>query len=599
MRSVCETSPQGALSLNRRSARYAVSGLAHLGVFAPRSLLALLAVLATATTGCLQPVQIEGLEGIQFTNRSGSSASPSPSPSPAAVSISPTSLNLNTGASTSFAAAGGVPPYVFSLVSGMGTLSSTSGSFTASFTAGAVVIRVTDSMAQSADATVNVTNTLSISPTFVSMVAWSTLPFSASGGTSPYAFSVQAGGGTIDSASGLYSPQNNLGTSTIQLTDADSSAASTTVDVHPAGQLSLGANHACAVISGSGALSGRVACWGSNSYGQLGGETPGTLPSSPTPRLVPALTNVIQVAAGAEFTCARTSTDQVYCWGKNLDYQLGNNGGSIQENPSLVSVSNVASIHAGGNFACVVHAAASGVSCWGGNAFGQLGRGTTSPTRSEAPTLIAGSGGVGSLALGNRHGCWIDSSGFIKCWGDNNNGQIGTGAFSGNYPTPVTVAGLSTVTQVSLGFDYSCAITPGSELRCWGDNFYGQLGDGTTTDRNAPVAVTNSVFNVSAGANHTCLIRSSGQSQCFGRNGYTSGGGALGDGTFIGKNSPVNVSGLINSVEIGAGGQFSCAREADGKIYCWGYGGPYGALGVNGANESEATPRHLNVWPSL
>jgi alpha-tubulin suppressor-like RCC1 family protein len=126
--------------------------------------------------------------------------------------------------------------------------------------------------------------------------------------------------------------------------------------------------------------------------------------------------------------------------------------------------------------------------CWGHNGTGQLGDGTT--TRRLTPVTVSGLGsGVQAISAGHRHTCALTNAGAVRCWGFNNFGQLGNGSTT-NQLTPVTVSGLgSSVQAISAGFLHTCALTNAGAVRCWGLNNFGQLGDGTTTDRLTPVTV--------------------------------------------------------------------------------------------------------------
>jgi len=140
--------------------------------------------------------------------------------------------------------------------------------------------------------------------------------------------------------------------------------------------------------------------------------------------------------------------------------------------------------------------------------------------------------------------------------------------------------------QVDLGDAHSCGVTADHRVRCWGYNGNGQLGDGTTTDRNAavPVIGITTAVSVDAGGYHSCAVLSDGTVRCWGYN----GNGQLGDGTFGDNSVPVEVLGISNAVEVSAGIEHSCARLSGGTIRCWGYNG-YGQLG-NGSWDSAPTP---------
>jgi alpha-tubulin suppressor-like RCC1 family protein len=412
-----------------------------------------------------------------------------------------------------------------------------------------------------------------------------------------------------------------------QLGDGTTSNRETPVDVATltsgVASVSAGTDHACALTTGGG-----VKCWGWNDAGQLGN---GTLSPSPTPVNVSGLgSGVSAISAGGAFTCALTSGGGVKCWGSNSSGQLGdgtltNRSAPVdvcatgQTAPCSVLLSGVTAISTGGRHACALlgtgavkcwgsngagqlgdgtyttsptpvdvsglgtvskvsaegasHSCAvttgGGVKCWGSDQYGQLGDGTM--TTSNTPVNVSGLGsGVSDVSAGGRHTCALKTGGAVKCWGSGFSGQLGNATRQPSL-TPVATFGLSSgVTAVAAGDFFTCAITTGDGLQCWGNNSNGQLGNGTTTDFSIPdgvVGLSRATKTLAAGGNHSCAITSAGGVKCWGLN----SSGQLGDGTTTNRKAPVPVSGLSSGVvQVAAGGSHTCALTGTGAVKCWG-----------------------------
>jgi alpha-tubulin suppressor-like RCC1 family protein len=189
-----------------------------------------------------------------------------------------------------------------------------------------------------------------------------------------------------------------------------------------------------------------------------------------------------------------------------------------------------------------------------------------------------------SVASGGNHTCGVTADGVAYCWGRNTDGQLGDGTTT-NRTTPVAVSGslrFLRFTSLSAGFRYTCGVATGDNVYCWGHNNAGQLGDGTTTDRTTPVHV--GVFkSVSAGGAHTCGPASGGVGYCWGAN--TSG--QLGNGTTVGSPNPVAVSSGLGFSSVSGGLNHTCG-VAGGTAYCWGWN-LLGQLG-DGTTNNRTTP---------
>ena len=218
--------------------------------------------------------------------------------------------------------------------------------------------------------------------------------------------------------------------------------------------------------------------------------------------------------------------------------------------------------------------------------------GTTSCSSTEKcvcaayKSFIYKDGDGASIEGGVYNNCARMNDGTVKCWGANYNGGVGDGT-SGTFRLPVSVVGLTNVVGLGIGiYRHSCARINDGTVKCWGLNDYGQLGDDSTTERNTPVSVSGltNVVQISAGISHSCARLSDGTVKCWGRNHVEQ----LGDGSNMNRHTPVSVSGLTNVVQISAGGYHNCARLSDGTVKCWGYN-PFGELG-DGTNMQRNTP---------
>jgi alpha-tubulin suppressor-like RCC1 family protein len=345
--------------------------------------------------------------------------------------------------------------------------------------------------------------------------------------------------------------------------------------------ISAGFYHTCALLEG-----GFVKCWGYNYAGQLGDNSIDDKHMPVEVRGLPP--GVVSVSAGFYHTCALTASGGVKCWGSNSNGQLGYGLGGSRSLPVDVDglASGVKSVAACGFHTCAVLSPGGGVKCWGANGFGQIGDGATDQRYS--PVDVSGMGsGVKSISGGGNHTCALLEGGGVKCWGLNSSGQVGDGT-NENRKEPVGAAGLSSgVAGLSSNAVHTCALTENGDVKCWGGNAAGQLGDGTNIDRNLPTApgvLPKGVAGVAAGGTHSCAILPTGGVACWGGNSY----GQLGDGTTANKNVPVHMAGSPGAVAFSAAGYHTCSIDGDGGLKCWGANN-YGQLG-DGTSVLKSTP---------
>ncbi|MFO0631105.1 MAG: hypothetical protein U0325_36515, partial [Polyangiales bacterium] len=385
--------------------------------------------------------------------------------------------------------------------------------------------------------------------------------------------------------------------------------------------IAAGDAHTCARLQ-----SGELRCWGSNEFGQLGN---GMTNSSNTPVAVtglPMANPAVEIAAGGGHTCARLQNDDVYCWGEGGRDQLGAPDTQFMSTPvRSVCVrgcaDNFPATDTGATTTCALtcvnirtsnrHCGECDKPCLGRStcvdgrcrppASCETGQASCSPdgcvnlqtdprhcgactTACTAGQVCVGarclSAGALQIAAGARHTCEIVTEGAVRCWGSNASGQRGDG------PTPsgATCSGPDEIpmdgaaVEVAAGRNHTCARLQGGDVRCWGSNGSGQLGNGTTSREPArsPVTVTvlpgptNPVVQLVAGSVHTCARLQNGAVRCWGAN----DSGQLGNAS-ASPMSAADVTGLSDAmnpvVQIAAGSEHTCARLQNGEVWCWGH----------------------------
>jgi hypothetical protein len=206
--------------------------------------------------------------------------------------------------------------------------------------------------------------------------------------------------------------------------------------------------------------------------------------------------------------------------------------------------------------------------CWGRNESGQLGDGSNAPRLLPSP--VAGGLRFASVsAQGGFHSCGLTAEGRAYCWGDNAAGQLGDGT-TVRRSAPVAVAGGHTFASVSVNAHHSCGLTREGRALCWGRNHVGQLGTGSHASSSVPVPVSGGLAftALDAGGNSTCGVATGGQLLCWGWNVY----GQLGDGSSTDQPAPVRAAGGLRFASVDAGSHLTCGVAVDGAGYCWGYG---------------------------
>lgn len=349
-------------------------------------------------------------------------------------------------------------------------------------------------------------------------------------------------------------------------------------------QVAAGEGYTCALTTAGGAK-----CWGTNHLGNLGD---GSTTLRPTPVDVFGLASgVSALTTRRNHTCARTSGGGVQCWGA-FDELFGGLPNSTV--PVELLEGGVAAIDTGRQHLCGI-TVIGGVKCLGGNTYGQLGDGSNTPSLEPVDAIGLGSG-VAAISARFEHSCAVTAGGAVKCWGLNNFGQLGDGTQVAQY-TPVTAWNLTSgVAAISTGYEYTCALTTGGGVKCWGNDLNGQLGDGGGDIIAFPVDVAglgSGVAAISAGYAHACALTTAGGVKCWGDNDY----GQLGDGSTTTRLAPVDVSGLASGVAaISASRDHTCAVTTAGGIKCWGRNDS-GELG-DGSTEASLVPVDVQVAAS-
>ena len=371
-------------------------------------------------------------------------------------------------------------------------------------------------------------------------------------------------------------------------------------------QVAAGGEHSCALVG-----DGKVFCWGRGGNGRLGNDTTSdvthavavsSVDSSSTP-----LSGIVQISLGSVHSCALEDSGKVLCWGEGVDGRLGTGNTDEQMRPAYViegtgtnHLTDVVQIDAGVEHTCALKHNGESV-CWGKGEDGRLGEGANS-TREYAVNVQKGSDDleikISALSAGQGHACAL-VSGKVRCWGHGTSGQLGDDG-DNDQKAPVAAKDsdgneLAKVKSLGAGSAHTCAVRSDGKVECWGEGSSGQLGNNESNDQSKAVVVEDASGNeltgavgVSSGGEHSCLVNSEGRVYCWGKG----TNGRLGNKANSDSDSPVvlvDATGDIKEkmVQVSAGEEHSCALTSHGKVFCWGKG-LNGRLGHRATEDSSS-----------
>ena len=348
--------------------------------------------------------------------------------------------------------------------------------------------------------------------------------------------------------------------------------------------VAAGADHSLA-LKADGSLWG----WGSNQFGQVGDGSGGTRKS---PIRIGTANDWLAVAAGGSCSFALKADGTLWAWGRNDTGQLGTGNTAAVPVPAPVlnsGASKYVAVATGGGHTLALQADGT-LWAWGSNQFGQIAQGTVNLSPNATPAQVGADSDWIAISAGGLHSVALKADGSLWAWGDNQFGQLGQGATDLNpHNTPSQVGNDNDWAFVSAGDLHSLAVKRNGSVWGWGDNTSGQLGNGTTADRAIPFPISSpaeftDVVRVAAGPTHSLAISAQGKIFGWGDNGT----GQLGNGTNTGSLSPIPVDADVASwIGVRGGGGFTIARQSDGSLWTWGDN----ASGQLGDNNNTFVPR--------
>lgn len=321
-------------------------------------------------------------------------------------------------------------------------------------------------------------------------------------------------------------------------------------------------------------VDGTVWSWGANSFGQLGD---GTNANRSAPVQSAGLTTVVAISAGANHSLAALGNGTVFAWGQNSSAQLGDGTGVDRNAPVMVTgLTSIAGVVGGAGHSVALRSDGALFS-WGTNLSGALGNGGIIGSTVPVPVTACESGVFPSVTVSARakrlaaardYALVVRTDGIVQSWGRNDAGQLGDGTTT-NRNTPVTVLGVGGASAVSAGWSHALALKSDGTARAWGSNSFGQLGTGDNLQQLTSVLVPglSGITGVAGGGFHSVAVKNDGTVWAWGLN----ADGQLGTGNNTGSNSPVQVPGLTGMIAVAAGERHSLALKNDGTVWAWGF----------------------------